>query len=88
MEPLQKGGILGRVHRRFQPAVLVPFEDVLHDRPGLVDAHIAVVEHRHPAERMAGAVFVGFEVLGVEGHLVDLVGQPQFLQQPDDAAGA
>ena len=79
MEPLQVHRELRRVHGWLEAAVLVPLEHVFDDGAGLVDVHVAVVEHGYAAERVAGAVFVRLQVLRMEGHLVDVVFEAQLL---------
>jgi hypothetical protein len=86
VEPLKVLRELGGLDRGLQTAVAVARHHVLDDRAGLVDRDVPVLEYGNAAQGVPLAVLVRLQILRVEGHLVQVVLEPQLFQQPDDAA--
>ena len=88
VEPLQILGEARVIRARLQAAVFVALQDVLGNRPRLVNRYVSVIQHRDTTQRMTGAVLVGLEVLGVKIHAVQFVLEAELLEQPKGATGA
>ena len=66
MEPLQILGESRVIRGRLQAAVFMALQNVLGDRPRLVNRYVTVIQYGNAAQRMTGAVLVGLEILGVK----------------------
>jgi hypothetical protein len=64
----------------------VAADDVVDDRPGLADHLVAVDDHRGLTQRMDGGQLRRRQMgLGITDIGLELIGQAQLLQQPEDA---
>jgi len=88
MEPVEKLREVGMVRRQHQPALAVTGDDVFDDGPRFGQQHVAVLDHRRRAEWVQGLVFRRGEPRdGVPVIDLELIGDAEFLAEPDDPLG-